>query len=66
MTEPALNCENNMAIFKQNYTIKLFIAFKMAYSCSFRLRGNLAKFQDFFQKSFIASTTGFSLTPAKF
>ena len=47
MTEPALNCENNMAIFKQNYTIKLFIAFKMAYSCSFRLRENLAKNLDF-------------------
>ena len=37
MCEPALKCENN-AIFKQNYTQKLFIALKKAYSCSFGLR----------------------------
>ena len=30
MSEHALKCENN-ASFKQIYTIKLFIAFKMAY-----------------------------------
>ena len=37
---------------KQNYAIKLFIAFKMAYSCCFGLRGNL-DFRDFFmQKKF--------------
>ena len=30
MPEPALKCENN-AVFKQNYSIKLFITFKMAY-----------------------------------
>ena len=29
MSEPAPKCENN-AIFKQNYTIELFIALKMA------------------------------------
>ena len=28
VSEPALKCENN-AIFEQNYTLKLFIAFKM-------------------------------------
>ena len=27
MPEPALKCENNVAIFKQNYSLKLFIAF---------------------------------------
>ena len=36
MSEPALKCENNCAIFKQNYTPKPFIAFKMAYYCCFR------------------------------
>ena len=30
MSEPALKCETN-AIVKQNYTPKLFIAFKTAY-----------------------------------
>ena len=35
MSEPAmLKCLNN-ASFKQIYILKLFIAFKMAYSCSF-------------------------------
>ena len=29
MSEPALECESNEAIFEQNYTLKLFIAFKM-------------------------------------
>ena len=52
MSQPALKCENN-AIFKQKYTLKLFITFKMAYSCYFL---------DLFPKSVIASTTGhFSL-----
>ena len=40
MSEPAQKCEN-FAIFKQNYTLELFIAFKMAYSCCFSLGGNL-------------------------
>ena len=31
MSKPAQKCENNEAIFKQNYTQKLFIAFKMAH-----------------------------------
>ena len=35
MFEPTQKCENN-AISKQNYTIKLFIAVKMTYSCCFR------------------------------
>ena len=38
MLEPSLKCENN-SIFNQNYTQKLFIAFKMAHSCFFGLRG---------------------------
>ena len=41
MSGPAQKCKNNAAIFKQNYTQKLFIAFKMPYSCSLGLRGNL-------------------------
>ena len=40
MSEPALKCENN-ASFKQFDTLKLFIAFKMAYSCCFSYGGNL-------------------------
>ena len=55
MSEPALKCENN-AIFKQNYTQKLFISFKISYYCCFGLRGNL-EFPDFLQKSYIISTT---------
>ena len=50
MSEPAPKCENN-AIFKQNYTIELFIALKMAISCCFGLRGNL-DFPDFLQIKF--------------
>ena len=47
MSEPALECENN-AIFKQNFAQKLFISFKIYYSCCFGLRGNI-KFPDFLQ-----------------
>ena len=47
MSEPAQKCKNN-AVFKQNYPAKLFLIFKMAYSCCFSLRG----------KSFITLTTG--------
>ena len=32
--------ENN-ATFKQNYTLKLLIAFKMAYSCGFTYQGEI-------------------------
>ena len=56
MFEPALKCEHN-AIFKQNYSLKLFIGFKMACICSFSLEGNL-DFPDLVQKSFITLTTG--------
>ena len=56
MSTLALKCVNN-AIFKQIYTLKLLIAFKMAYSCCFSLGGNL-DFLEFLQKSFITSTTG--------
>ena len=50
MSESALKCENN-AIFKQNYAQKLFISFKISYSCCFGLSGNL-EFPDFLQKKF--------------
>ena len=50
MSEPAKNVKTINAIFDQNYAQKLFIAFKMAYSCWFGLRGNL-DFPDFLQKS---------------
>ena len=50
MSEPALKCENN-ASFKQINTLKLFIAFKMAYSCCFSFGGNL-DFPEFLQKKF--------------
>ena len=32
-SETAHKCENNAAIFKQNYTLELFISFKIANSC---------------------------------
>ena len=48
MSKLTLKCVNN-AIFKQIYTLKLLIAFKMAYSCCFSLGGNL-DFPDFLQK----------------
>ena len=44
-------------LFKQNYTPKLFSAFKISYSCFFDFMGN-QDFPDFIQKSFITSTTG--------
>ena len=50
MSEPAQKCEN-YAIFKQNYTLQLFIALKMVYCCSLGLRGNL-DFPDFIQNKF--------------
>ena len=50
MSKLALKCVNN-AIFKQIYTLKLLIAFKMAYSCCFSLGGNL-DFLEFLQKKF--------------
>ena len=48
MFGPALKCEN-IAIFKQNYNLTLFIAVKMASSCCLSLGGNL-DFLDFLQK----------------
>ena len=54
MSKPALKCENN-ACFKQIYTLKLFIAYKMAYTCCFSLGENL-DFPQFLQKSLITST----------
>ena len=50
MSKLALKCVNK-AIFKQIYTPKLLIAFKMAYSCCFSLGGNL-DFLEFLQKKF--------------
>ena len=40
MSEPAQKCKNYV-LFKQNYTLELFVAFKMAYSCCFSIWGNL-------------------------
>ena len=40
MSELALKRENNVS-FKEIYTQKQFIAFKMAYSCCFSFKGNL-------------------------
>ena len=57
MYDPAQKCEN-YAIFKQNYTLELFISLKMAICCCFGLRENL-EFPDFLQKkSFTTSTAG--------
>ena len=50
MSEPRLKCEN-YAIFKQIFTLKLLIAFEMAYSCCFSFGGNLY-FPEFLQKTF--------------
>ena len=50
MIEPARKCQDN-GIFKQNYSLKLLITFKMAYSWCFSLGGNL-DFPDFLQKKF--------------
>ena len=50
MYEPSLKCEYN-ASFKQIFTLKLLIAFKMANSCRFSFRGNL-DFPEFLQKKF--------------
>ena len=50
MSEPELKYEK-ISGFKQMYTMKLFIAFKMAYSSCFSLGGNL-DFPEFFQKKF--------------
>ena len=50
MSEPGLNCEFN-ASFKQIFTLKLFIAFEMVYSCCFSFGGNL-DFPEFLQKQF--------------
>ena len=47
---PAQKCEN-YAIFKQNYTLELFIALEMVYYCCFSLGGNLENL-DFLQKKF--------------
>ena len=44
------------ASFKQINTLKLFIAFKMAYSCCFSFGGNL-DFPDSSKKDFITLTT---------
>ena len=62
MFEPALKCQDN-AIFKLNYSLKLFI--KIAYSCCFSLGGN-QDFPDFLQKSFITLTVGTFLPPNYF
>ena len=50
MSELALKYDNN-AFFQENYTQKLLMAFKIAFSCCFGLRRNL-DFPDFLQKMF--------------
>ena len=54
MSEPALQCENN-ASFKQIYTVKLLIAFKMAYFCCFSSGGNLDPPKKFYNINYWAS-----------
>ena len=56
MSQHTQKCEVN-AIFKQNYALEIFTAFKMVYSCSFSLVENL-DYLDFLQNCFITSTTG--------
>ena len=51
MSQAALKGESN-ASFMQIYTLKLLIAFKMAYSCCFSLGGNL-DFPEFLQNNFL-------------
>ena len=55
MSEPEQKYEN-CANFKQNYTLKILMSLKMAYSCCFSLGKNL-DFIDFPTKSFTTSTT---------
>ena len=50
MSEPEQKCVYN-AIFKQIYSLKLLITFKMAYSCCFSFGGNL-DFPEFLQTKF--------------
>ena len=50
MSQHTQKCEVN-AIFKQNYALEIFTAFKMVYSCSFSLVENL-DYLDFLQKMF--------------
>ena len=45
MSKPGLNFVNNEAIFNQKHTLKLFIPFRMAYSCCFSL-GEILIFQN--------------------
>ena len=57
ITEPAQKCENNVCYFMQRCTLKLFVAFKIAYFVN-SSGGNLY----FIQNSFI---TNFKLTQLK-
>ena len=61
MSEPGLKCENNASC-KQIYTLKLFIAFKMAYSRCFSLGGNL-DFPEFLQKKFCKINNWYAKCP---
>ena len=56
MSQPAVQKFENNVSFKQIYTIKLFIAFKMAYSWCFSLGGNL-DFPELLQKRFMTPNT---------
>ena len=46
MNEPTYKVKTMNTIFKQNYPLKQFIPFCMAYFCCFNLKGNL-EFPDF-------------------
>ena len=52
MSEPAQKCKNN-PIFKQNYRAKLFLIFKMAYSCCSSLGRKV--FEHWLQESMIST-----------
>ena len=56
MNEPTYKVKTMNTIFKQNYPLKQFIPFWMAYFYCFSLGENL-DLPDFLQKSFITSTT---------
>ena len=60
MSWTCTKCENIAANFKQNYTRKLCIAFKITFPCCFSLGSNLL-FQISSKKCFITSTTGITL-----
>ena len=57
MSKPAQKCKKQ-CYFKQNFTLLLFITFKMAYSCWVSFWENLENPDVLQKKSFITSLTG--------